>query len=136
MSQNDKRTVGGNEAEITVVGTEYGVVGQHGEVVADESLLVEIDEEQISIPWTSVRLAGIDYHGDVPDDLDMDRLTLVDGRIHAEADLDDGAIVELLPDYNAATAEFRGYERWTAERFDDPVASDGGVVYQREEVSR
>ena len=118
---------------IEVLGTVSEPIGQYGEVAAEEGLRVGIGDEEIVVPWTGVKLGGIDYHGDIPADIDMDRLTLVDGRVHAEADVDD-AIVELAPDYNFATAEFRGYGRWSAERFDDPVEIGVPVVYEREEV--
>lgn len=123
-----------DEQQIEVIGTVSEPIGQYGEVAAEAGLRVEIDGKEIVVPWTGIKLGGIDYYGDVPNDLDMDRLMLVDGRVHAEADVGDGAIVELIPDYNAATSEFRGYERWEAQQFDDPIEGDGTVVYEREEV--
>lgn len=120
------------KAEIVELSSK-NTTGPYGARGCDETLHMVVDGEDVFVPFTNVRASGFDYHGDVPEGFDVDRIVEYNGRIHAEADVE-GGVVELCPDYNAATAEFRGYDRWTMQLFDADAPSDSTVIWEREEV--
>jgi len=111
--------------------TTEGTTGQYSDRGCDETLHVRIDEEDVYVPFTGVRRRAYDYHGDVPVTVDMDRVIVYDGRIHAVADVD-GGVVELIPEYNTATGEFQGYDRWEMTFF-ETNSEEGTVIYRRGE---
>lgn len=119
----------GSNEQIKIVGpTTEHTTGPYGEQGCDETMHVVIDGEDVYVPWTGVRPSGYDFHGSVPDRFDVDRIVLYDGHIHADADVAGGS-VEVIPDYNEATAEFRGYESWTLEFFQTEDDTDPEAVY-------
>lgn len=105
--------------------------GQYGDRGCDETLHVRIDGEDVFVPFTGVRKHAYDYFGDVPETVDMNRVIVHDGRIHAESDVP-GGVVELIPDYNSVTAEFQGYDRWEMKFF-NTYSEEGTVIYRRDE---
>ena len=126
---NPTITVHGPTTERTT--SPYGMDG------CGETLHVTIDGEDVYVPWTAVRPAAYDYYGETPDQFNTDRLILVDGHIHAEADID-GGILELIPEYSTASAEFRSYDTWEFHRFemdhstdDDLDAHPHQIIYTR-----
>jgi len=101
-----------------------------------EHLVVEIDGVAQKVPVTGVRKAAYDYHGEVPDVVDFDRVFVYDGLLHAETWLDDGTLVELMPSHNTATTEARTdedghYAGWELHHFEDPVGEEHGEVWRR-----
>jgi len=105
--------------------------GPYGETGCDETLHVVHEGEDVFVPFTNVRLGGYDYIGDVPDGFDVDRIVNHDGHIHAEADVP-GGVVELVPEYNSATAEFRSCESWTLEFFEAATTTDAETIWTRD----
>jgi hypothetical protein len=95
----------------------------HGDA-AEEGVRVEVEDGRIVVPWTGIKKKAYDYHRipDDVDDIDMDRITLADGDIHAEADLDDGALIELVRESGS----------WTLHYFDEPGPRDGEIVHWRD----
>jgi hypothetical protein len=101
---------------------------QHGKDGCEEAIEVSVDGETAHVPWTGIRRAAYDFRRDVPEEFDADRIRLVDGRIHAEADVD-GGLVEVIPEYGHP--EFRGYERWELHFFADPIETGHEIVHER-----
>jgi len=120
--------------EISIEGrTDEQTTGPYGSEGCKATLHVTIDGEDVYVPFDGVKRSAYDYHGDVPETVDVDRIILCNGNIHAEADTE-GGFVELTPDYNTATAEFKGYDSWELHAFDEGTTQDGDVVWEREEV--
>jgi len=124
MAQNDTATIAGTTTENTT--------GPYGETGCDETMHVVFDGQDVFVPFNGVRASGYDFHGAVPDEFDADRIINYDGHVHAEADVE-GGVVEIVPDYNGATAEFRGYDRWELQKFDGETGQAGTVIYERDE---
>lgn len=99
--------------------------GPHGDDDAcEEAVRVEVEDGRIVVPWTGIKKEAYDYH-DIPDDvnsIDMDRVTLYDGDIHAEADLGDGALVEMVWVSGS----------WTLHYFSDPGPADRDILHWRD----
>jgi len=123
MAQNNDATIEGTTTENTT--------GPYGEKGCDETMHVVHDGEDVYVPFNGVRASGYDYHGSVPNTFDVDRIVVYNGHIHAEADFE-GGIIEIVPDYNHATAKFQSYEKWTLEKFDADTPSDSQVVWERD----
>ena len=123
MAQNNAATIEGATTEHTT--------GPYGETGCDETMHVVHDGEDVYVPFNGVRASGYDFHGSVPDRFDVDRIVEYNGHIHAEADVD-GGIVELTPDYNSTSAEFRSYDRWELHFFDSDAPSDSKVLWEAE----
>lgn len=118
-------------ANVTIEGrTTENTTSQHGSEGCEETMHVTVDSEDVYVPYDAVNPAAYDYYGTVPDELEVDRILVVDGVIHAEADVD-GGVVELVPDYNTGTGEFRGYDAWEFQQFDDDTVQEGTVVHER-----
>ena len=122
MAQQNDATIEGTTTENTT--------GPYGETGCDETMHVIHDGEDIYVPLNGVRASGYDFHGEVPDKFDVDRIVEYNDRIHAEADVD-GGVVELQPNYNSATTEFKGYDSWTLQLFDADAPTDSKVVWER-----
>jgi len=121
------------ETDVTIVGpTTKQTTGPYGDRGCDETLHVVFDGDDVFVPFNGVRASGYDYHGEVPDSFNVDRIINHDGHVHAEADIE-GGVVEIVPDYNSASAEFRGYDRWELQKFDGDTAQAGTVIYQRDD---
>ena len=112
--------------------TTKNTTGPYGTTGCDETMHVVFDGEDVFVPFDGVRASGYDYYGTVPDEFDVDRIIDYDGHVHAEADVE-GGVVEIAPDYNSATAKFRGYDRWELHKFDGETRTDGEVIYSRNE---
>jgi|APHM01.1.fsa_nt_gi hypothetical protein len=117
----------GDDYDTTVEPSDQ-TTNQYGKVGCDEAIEVTVDGETAHVPWTGVRRVAYDYRGKVPHKFDVDRIRLVDGRIHAEADVD-GGLVEVIPEYGHPT--FRSYDRWELEFFSDPIDVAHPVVHRR-----
>ena len=126
----EQQTDSPTETDVTIVGESDQTTSQHGLEGCESSLEVRIGDETANIPWENVRPAAYDYRGDMPDEFDVNRVVLVDGHVHAEADVD-GGVVELVPNYNTATGEFRGYDLWEAKFFADPVPTSYEIIHER-----
>lgn len=119
--------------QVTIEGpTTDHTTGPYGDTGCDRTLHVVVDGEDVYVPWDAVRRHAYDFRGNVPDEFDVDRIILYDDHIHAESDVNNGT-VELMPDYNFATAEFQGYDSWELELFDADSVQEGSTVYEREE---
>lgn len=105
--------------------------GTYGDQGCEQTLHVVVEDEDVYVPFDGVRIGGYDYHGNVPDRFDVDRIILYDGHVHAEADVE-GGVVELIPNYNSSTAKFRGYDSWDLEMFDAETTQRGTVVWERD----
>lgn len=90
----------------------------------EEAVRVEVEDGRIVVPWTGIKKKAYDYYHipDDVDDIDMDRVTLYGGDIHAEADLDDGAMVEMV----------RQSGSWTLHYFPDPGPTDRDILHWRD----
>lgn len=123
MAQQTDATIEGTTTENTT--------GPYGETGCDETMHVVHGGEDIFVPFNGVRKSGYDFHDEVPDRFDVDRIVEHNGHIHAEADVENG-VVELMPDYNSATAEFRGYDRWELHHFGADEPTDAETLWERE----
>lgn len=123
-----------DETEIEGTTIEH-TTGPYGDKGCKRALHVVHEGEDVYVPWDGVLPYRYDFRGGMPDTLDVDRILIYDGHVHAEADVE-GGVVEVMPDYNSATAQFRGYDSWMLEKFDGDTTQDGVVVYEREEEDR
>jgi len=91
-----------------------------------EHLTLTVDGERRTVPVTNLRRAYYDYHGDVPESVDMNCVFMYDGRIHADVELTDRAI-ELYPVGSVNPS-------WCLEAFDlEPNEPADKVLWERDD---